>query len=72
MQRRRDLRSPPLSPYVYYLAETVKSEIGARTMVFDPLLKRVFLPVETFEYLLGTDQELKRAIKPRSSRVLPY
>jgi hypothetical protein len=61
-----------LSPYVYYLAETVKSEIGARTMVFDPLLKRVFLPVETFEYLLGTDQELKRAIKPRSSRVLPY
>jgi|SRR5579863_3444268 len=61
-----------LAPDHYDLVDAVKTALYARTMVFDPNTKRIFLPTADFENLPTADpgKPYKRQEKPGSFRVL--
>jgi hypothetical protein len=61
-----------VTPDYYELAETIITQIGAKTMVFDPVTKRIYLPYAEFEVVLDSDPQKRpeRKIKQGSFAVL--
>ena len=61
-----------VSPDFYELVDTVKTELWARTMAFDPITKKIYLPTADIETVATSDPQKPygRKIKPGSFRVL--
>lgn len=61
-----------ITPDHYELIETIPTRLWAKTMVFDPLTKRIYLPVAKFEIVStpGAQQRPERKIKPGSFSVV--
>jgi hypothetical protein len=61
-----------VSPDNYELVDTVKTELWARTMAFDSVTKRIFLPTADMESVAGPDpsQPPVRRVTPGSFRIL--
>jgi hypothetical protein len=63
-----------VAPDYYVLVDAIKTEIGAKTMAFDPKTKKIFLPTADFETVPNSDPKFpypfKRQIKPGSFHVL--
>jgi DNA-binding beta-propeller fold protein YncE len=59
-------------PGDYELVETIKTELFARTMAFDPKTKRIFLPTADLETVSTQDRQrpYRTRVKPDSFRVL--
>jgi len=59
-------------PGDYELVETIKTQLYARTMVFDPKTRRIFLPTADLETVATQDpqQPFRRRVKSNSFRVL--
>ena len=52
-----------VSPDYYQLMDTVKTQLYAKTMAFDPKTKRIFLPTAEFETVPNTDPTFKSPFK---------
>jgi len=61
-----------ITPDHYELIETIPTHLWAMTMAFDPLTKRIYLPVAEFEIVStpGPQQRPERKIKPGSFSVV--
>jgi len=61
-----------VSPDFYELVDTVKTELWARTMAFDPVTKKIYLPTADIETVTSPDPKkpFVRKMKPGSFRVL--
>jgi hypothetical protein len=61
-----------VTPDYYELVETIPTQLWAKTMVFDPVTKRIYLPYAEFELVLNSDPRKRpeRKIKPGSFNVL--
>ena len=64
-----------VTPDYYVLVDTIKTEIGAKTMAFDAKTKKIFLPTAEFETVPAPDPQplapaFRRQIKPGSFHVL--
>jgi hypothetical protein len=51
------------TPDFYVLVDTVKTEIGVKTMTFDSKTKTIFLPTAEFEMVPNSDPKLPRPFK---------
>lgn len=62
------------TPDSYELVDTVKTQLWAKTMAFDPTTKRIYLPTAEFEPLSASNVKVgpafRRKIKPNSFHVL--
>jgi DNA-binding beta-propeller fold protein YncE len=62
------------SPNYYELVDTVKTQLWAKTMTFDPQTGTIFLPTAEFETVRNTDPKyplpFKREIKPGTFTIL--
>jgi DNA-binding beta-propeller fold protein YncE len=63
-----------LSPDYYQLVDTVRTQLYAKTMAFDPKTKKMFLPTAEFETVPNTDPKVpfpfKMQIRPGTFTVL--
>jgi outer membrane protein assembly factor BamB len=63
-----------VSPDYYVLIDTVKTELSAKTMAFDPKTKKIFLPTAEFEIVPNSDPKsgssYVRQVKPGTFVVL--
>ena len=61
-----------VSPDFYELVDTVKTQLWARTMAYDPVTKKIYLPTADIETIATQDpaKPFVRKMKPGSFRVL--